>query len=277
VQERLQLASDLSTAIAQQQLMLQYQPVVDLLDGSIVGAEALVRWNHPKRGLIMPGEFVSVAEDNGLGLELGRWVMRTAISQMSQWTGKVSERFVLHINVSPIELRQVGLCDFVASLLNEYSVQPGSLALEVSETGLMTGDVVGLETLAALRSYGVRIEIDDFGVGYSSISYLRDLPIHTVKLDRSLIADIEVDQRQRRMAGAIFQLVEAVGLGSIVEGVETEGQAECLIGLGYRLAQGFLFAPGLSPDDLTELLGGGPTPYAWASPTGRRLHRRADE
>jgi len=256
VQQRLQLASELATAIGEHQLILHYQPVVDLTDGAIIGAEALVRWNHPQRGLVSPAEFVGVAEDNGLGVELGRWVMDTAVSQMAEWSGVARDEFVMHVNVSSAELRQVGFSDQVLALLRRHGVSPTALALEVSETGLMTGDVAGLETLSQLRSLGISIEIDDFGTGYSSISYLRDLPIETVKLDRALIADIEIDDRQRRMAGAILQLIDSVGLAAIVEGVETAGQLRCLIDLGYRMAQGFLFAPALQAAEFNELLTG---------------------
>lgn len=267
VQQRLQLASDLSNALSLHQLVLRYQPVVNLADGSIAGVEALVRWNHPERGMILPADFVSVAEDNGLGLELGRWVLQTAISQLAEWADAVSDRFVMHVNVSPTELRQAGLCGFVAAQLDRYAVSAQALALEVSETGLMTGDVAGMDTLVELRALGVRIEIDDFGTGYSSISYLRDLPIQTVKVDRTLIMDIENDEKQRRMAGAIFQLIDAVGLDSIVEGVETEGQLSCLIQVGYQLAQGFLFAPGLDVHEMTMLLTGDLYPFRLAAMT----------
>lgn len=261
VQQRLQLASELATAIGEHQLILHYQPVVDLRDGAIIGVEALVRWNHPRRGLVLPADFVGVAEDNGIGLELGRWVMDTAVSQMAEWSGLVSHDFVMHVNVSSAELRQAGLSQHVLALLRRHAVSPAALALEVSETGLMTGDVAGLDTLSQLRSMGVGIEIDDFGTGYSSISYLRDLPIETVKLDRALIADIETDDRQRRMAGAILQLIESVGLAAIVEGVETAGQLKCLTDLGYRMAQGFLFAPALEVAELSELLTGDRRPF----------------
>jgi EAL domain-containing protein (putative c-di-GMP-specific phosphodiesterase class I) len=242
-------------------LILHYQPVVDLRDGAIIGVEALVRWNHPRRGLVLPADFVGVAEDNGIGLELGRWVMDTAVSQMAEWSGLVSHDFVMHVNVSSAELRQAGLSQHVLALLRRHAVSPAALALEVSETGLMTGDVAGLDTLSQLRSMGVGIEIDDFGTGYSSISYLRDLPIETVKLDRALIADIETDDRQRRMAGAILQLIESVGLAAIVEGVETAGQLKCLTDLGYRMAQGFFFAPALEVAELSELLTGDRRPF----------------
>lgn len=253
--ERLQIASELGAAAGLGQLRLYYQPIVELASGLIVGAEALVRWVHPERGVLVPAEFLTVAEDSGHIIELGHWVVQAAIAQLRIWSDLAPDSaFQLHINLSPVELRWPGLADFVRTMLQNYSVNPKSLALEISETGLMTGDVVGLETLLALKKMGVGIEIDDFGTGYSSISYLRRLPIDTVKVDQSLIKDIGTDAQQTTFVAAILNLIESVGLRTIVEGIETSTQMEQLMRLRCLYGQGYLFSEPVPADDMTTLL-----------------------
>ncbi len=254
VQDRLQLASDLATAIPAGELTLHYQPVVNLDTRAIVGAEALVRWLHPTRGLIMPSQFISVAEDSGLVAEMGRWVTEAAISQLAEWRDVLPERFQVHVAISSIALRRRGLDEFVADVLHRHHLEPNRLVLEILETGLTTGEVTSMETLVDLRRSGVHIEVADFGIGYSSISYLRGLPLDGVKVNRSLIADIETDERQRRFVGAIFQLIDSVGLRAIVEGVESDEQADQLRHLGYRFAQGPLFGQPMAVAAMTARL-----------------------
>ena len=253
--ERLQIASELGAAVAGGQLMLLYQPIVELSSKQLVGAEALVRWKHPQRGLLTPVEFLSVAEDSGYIIELGRWVLRTAIRQLRDWSQTPDGApFQLHVNLSPVEVRWPGMAQYVLDTLDEYGVDPHRLALEISETALMTGDVAGIEALIALREHGVGIEIDDFGTGYSSISYLRRLPIDTVKMDRTLIADIGVDARQVAFVSAILRLIESVGLQTIVEGIESAEESEALQELGCRYGQGHHFSEPIAPTELGWML-----------------------
>jgi diguanylate cyclase (GGDEF)-like protein len=257
--ERLQIASELAAAIAHDQLTLLYQPIVDMATERIVGAEALVRWDHPERGLLSPADFISVAEDSGYIIELGRWVLRTAIGQLNSWSQTLGDpSFQLHVNLSPVEVRWPGMAQFVLNTLEQLAVDPSRLALEISETGLMTGDLVGIEALLMLRRSGVGIEIDDFGTGYSSISYLRRLPIDTVKMDRTLIADIADDPAQISFVSAILRLIESVGLRTVVEGIETAEQAIMLQQLGCRYALGHHFSEPVSADELGWLLAGSP-------------------
>lgn len=259
--ERLQVASELAAAIASGQLTLLYQPIIEIGTGRVVGAEALVRWDHPERGLLSPVDFISVAEDSGYIIELGRWVLRTAVGQLSTWLGVVDDpRFQLHVNLSPVEVRWPGMAQFVLDALEQHAVDPSRLALEISETGLMTGDLVPIEALLALRASGVSIEIDDFGTGYSSISYLRRLPIDTVKLDRTLIADMAADRQQVGFVSAILRLVESVGLQTVAEGVETAEQAAVLQELGCLYGQGHFFSEPVTADDLGWLLARTPSP-----------------
>ncbi|WP_395725504.1 putative bifunctional diguanylate cyclase/phosphodiesterase [Nakamurella sp.] len=239
---RLQIASELGSAVAQDQLRLMYQPIVDLRSGVPVGAEALVRWQHPTRGLLQPVDFIGVAESSGHIVDIGHWVLRTAIAELEHWPDRPSrESFKVHVNLLPVEVRWPGLAELVADTLREHAVPAGQLVLEISETGLMTGDIGDLEALLALRRLGSAIAIDDFGTGYSSISYLRRLPIDSVKVDQSLIADITTDPTQVRFVGAILQLIEAAGLAAVVEGIESVEQMNRLTELGCRYGQGFLF------------------------------------
>jgi len=252
--ERLQIASELGTAIANAELELYYQPIVELDSGRIIGAEALVRWAHPQRGLLLPAEFITVAEDSGHIIELGHWVVQASIAQLQNWTAEFPQPFQLHVNLSPVEVRWPGIAQFIRQTLQECAVVPGRLALEISETGLMTGDVAGIEALMELRDLGVGIEIDDFGTGYSSISYLRRLPIDTVKVDQSLISDIANDRQQVTFVGAILRLIESVGLRSIVEGIETIDQMDQLRRLGCLYGQGHFFSKAVPAAELTRLL-----------------------
>ncbi len=252
--ERLQVASELGPAIVNRELELHYQPIVELESGRIIGAEALVRWAHPERGLLLPVEFMTVAEDSGHIIELGHWVVRAGIAQLHNWSEQFSQPFQLHVNLSPVEVRWPGVSRFIRETLQECAVIPDRLALEISETGLMTGDVAGLEALMELRDLGVGIEIDDFGTGYSSISYLRRLPIDTVKVDQSLIREIATDRKQVAFVGAILRLIESVGLRSIVEGIETVDQMDQLRRLGCLYGQGHFFSKAVPAAELTRLL-----------------------
>ncbi len=237
---RLQIASELGAAIDDNQLRLDYQPIIDLQAGEIVGVEALVRWQHPTRGRLMPADFIAVAEDSGHIIELGHWVLDTVIERLGRSPRVASDpRFKAYVNLLPVEVRWSGLVDLIADRLHKHKVPAGRLVLEISETGLMTGDVGGLESLIALRQLGVGTAIDDFGTGYSSISYLRRLPVDMVKVDQSLIADITTDEAQVRFVGAILHLIEAAGLDAVVEGIESVDQMDRLVALGCRYGQGY--------------------------------------
>ncbi len=256
VQRRLRVVSELGSAIHNGQLRLTYQPIVELETERTSGVEALVRWHHPHRGLIMPDEFIQVAEDSGLVVDLGHWVSEIALAQLAQWEKLLGNNpdFRVHLNVSPVELRRPGLSEFLRETLDKHGVPTRRLALEISETALMSDDVGGLEALRGLESLGASLEIDDFGTGYSSIAYLRRLPIDTVKVDRSLIVDIPADTEQSRFVGAILQLIKSVGLNAVVEGVETRKQAELLKGLGCTHAQGYFFGRPMSGEYMTQRL-----------------------
>jgi diguanylate cyclase (GGDEF)-like protein len=253
---RSQLVDDLRAAIKEDALTLYYQPVVELDTGRVEGMEALVRWNHPTRGFIMPDEFIPLAEEAGLISELGLWVLRTAVWQLRKWidASLVDSVFSVRINISATDLQSLQFIEDVRNVLKETGVRPEQVVLELTEVAIVKGNELDRYSLGGLRGLGVGIEIDDFGTGYSSISYLRRLPVDRVKVDRSLITGLETDPSQPALVAAVLQLVRACGLEAVWEGVETAEQAEILRGLGCRSAQGYYFGRPVPPDQIPALL-----------------------
>ena len=243
VQERSRITAELRTAADGGQLALLYQPVIELASGKVTGVEALIRWHHPVHGTIMPDNFISIAEETGLILELGRWVLHEGIAQLGRWKQQAPQLtdFRLHINLSAAELLRSDLVADVTETLANNEIEPSRLVLEITESVLMSRRTVEQQVLEKLRAVGVGLQIDDFGTGYSSISYLRDLPADTVKVDRSLINNLETDHRQQKFVAAILQLISAAELEAIVEGIETAGQAASLQAMGCLYGQGYYF------------------------------------
>ncbi len=252
--QRLQMVSELRQAISDGQLSLRYQPIVRLADGRIVGAEALIRWDHPTRGLTLPNNFIALAEESGLISDLGQWVLRTGLADLAQWGATVPDlgEFALHVNITATELRRHGLIDHVQRILDDFGTPPSRLALEVSGSTMITGDVSAMQALVELKELGVSIEIDDFGTGYSSIAYLRELPVNAVKVDKSLVAAIGKDDAQNAFVRAVLQLIESVGLRAIVEGIETANQVGELLRAGAVYGQGYYFS---MPVDARQIAG----------------------
>lgn len=253
---RVRLAEELHGAITGGQLVVHYQSIVDLVSGLTTGVEALVRWRHPTRGLLVPSDFIGVAEDTGLITALDRWVLHTAVAQLATWraTALGAGKFVLHVNISPVELRTPRFADDVVGCLDRHGVSATDLMLEVTETQLMGEDAQTVAALEALRAAGIGMAIDDFGTGYSSIGYLRRMFLDVVKIDRSLITGLDTDRHQHRVAAAILAIVDAFGLEAVAEGVETAGQAERLRALGCRYGQGYHWGRPVPADAMTALL-----------------------
>ena len=253
---RSQLVEDLRAAIRSDALTLYYQPVVDLASRRLEGVEALVRWNHPSRGFIMPDEFIPLAEEAGLISELGNWVLRTAVRQLRAWidASVVDSRFSVRINISATDLQSLQFIEDVRNVLKETGVRPEQVVLELTEVAIVKGNELDRYSLAGLRGLGIGIEIDDFGTGYSSISYLRRLPVDRVKVDRSLISGLGTDPSQPALVAAVLQLVRACGLEAVWEGVETAEQAEILRDLGCSSAQGYFFSRPVPPEEIPGLL-----------------------
>jgi len=253
---RSQLVDDLRAAIKNDALTLHYQPVVELATGRVEGVEALVRWNHPTRGFVMPDEFIPLAEEAGLISELGLWVLRTAVHQLRSWmdASLVDTTFSVRINISATDLQSLQFIEDVRTVLKETGVRPEQVVLELTEVAIVKGNELDRYSLGGLRGLGVGIEIDDFGTGYSSISYLRRLPVDRVKVDRSLISGLGTDPSQPELVAAVLQLVRACGLEAVWEGVETAEQAEILRGLGCLSAQGYYFGRPVPPEQIPGVL-----------------------
>ncbi|MGR0159208.1 putative bifunctional diguanylate cyclase/phosphodiesterase [Paenarthrobacter nitroguajacolicus] len=256
-QMRNQLVGELKEAIAGSQLVLYYQPIIRLDTREIEGVEALVRWNHPSRGMIMPDEFIPIAEETGMISDLGGWVLRTAVEQLKQWrTNPVTagHNFSMRINVSAADLQRLEFIEDVRDALASAGLDPSLLVLELTESAVIQGNDLDRYTLNSLRRLGVGLEIDDFGTGYSSISYLRQLPVDTVKVDRTLLSALGSDPAQPALLAAVLQLIRACGLAAVWEGVETAEQADYLLSIGCTSGQGYYFSRPLPEAQLTEQL-----------------------
>ena len=261
--QRMSLESELRDAVDRNELFLHYQPKVDLRTRAILGFEALLRWRHPLRGLVPPDEFIPLAEESDLIVEIGRFTLRESIRQLASWRslGLVSPTATVAVNLSAKQFRDRGLVDCVERKLSLYKLPPECLSLEVTESTLIVDSVAALEVLQRLRAIGVGLDLDDFGTGYSSLSYLQRFPFHALKIDRTFIRRIEDDRDASAIAGSIVALGQALNLKTIAEGVETQQQAILLRGMGCDCAQGYLFAKPLPPESLVALLRANPQPY----------------
>jgi diguanylate cyclase (GGDEF)-like protein len=254
--ERLRLEMDLRRAIERDQLLLYYQPVVSLASGSVVAVEALIRWQHPERGLIPPLDFIPVAERTGLIGEIGRWVIARACEQLKRWEedfGNNAPQSVW-INVSPKQFAQRDLASQVRQLFQSHACEPRRIKFEITESIMLEDVDLAMNTLGELRTLGVQVYMDDFGTGYSSLTYLGRLPIDGIKVDRSFVSQMGRDGRQAQLVGTIVTLIRNLGLEPIAEGVETDEQAHRLREMGCTFAQGFVFCRPLPPADLEALL-----------------------
>jgi diguanylate cyclase (GGDEF)-like protein/PAS domain S-box-containing protein len=236
-------------------LVLHYQPIVELPTRRIVGAEALVRWNHPTRGLVMPDQFIPIAEETGLIVPLGAWVLRQAAAQLRAWQRRPGHQsMTMAVNLSALQLASAALPELVAAVLVEADVAPQSIELEITESVLMDDAPATVRILEGLKALGVRLSVDDFGTGYSSLSYLKRFPVDTLKIDQSFIAGLSDDQNDTAIVKAILSLSTALNLTTVAEGVETELHADTLLELGCRFGQGYLFAHPAAGTDIDALL-----------------------
>jgi diguanylate cyclase (GGDEF)-like protein/PAS domain S-box-containing protein len=253
--QRLELRSALDQALADGAFRLQYQPIVTLVDGRTVGFEALMRWHHPTRGLILPGDFIDVAEDSGLIVPIGDWVLERAVGDAVRWMRAAPRTpAYLSINVSARQFRTPGFVDKIRQELIVAGLPPRRLMLEITESLLLRDDEQIWSDLSALRDIGVRVAIDDFGTGYSSLSHLRQVPVDVIKIDKSFIDTMSVSEQQRALVEGIVRLAHTLGLEVVAEGVQRSGDRELLVRVGCRLGQGFLFASPMDEPDVVEWL-----------------------
>jgi diguanylate cyclase (GGDEF)-like protein/PAS domain S-box-containing protein len=255
IQDRLQLKADLASAVtAGDQFELHYQPIVALDSGAIVGFEALVRWNHPTRGMIAPNDFIPLAEETLAIVPIGRWVLREACRQGRRWLDASGRDLTFAVNVSARQLDADCLIDDVRAALDESDLEPERLVIEVTESELMTNIERAVTTLAALRELGVRIAIDDFGTGYSSLSQLQSLPVDILKVDRVFAGKLRENSHDAGLLRAVLEIGESLQLSTIAEGIETPQQWEELKALDCPLGQGYLFAKPMPDVQVDALL-----------------------
>jgi EAL domain-containing protein (putative c-di-GMP-specific phosphodiesterase class I) len=251
--ERLKLESALRSAIQNEQLCLVYQPKVDLTTWSVVGVEALLRWRHPSRGWISPTEFIPIAEETGLIVALGEWVIDKVCRQLEDWQAKGLD-INIAINVSGEQFRAADFANLVLQAARKRGVRPGNLELEITESLLMRNVDETIAALTAVREAGIRVSVDDFGTGYSSLSYLKDFPLDSVKIDRSFVRDLHESKDDAAICAAIIAMARELNLKIIAEGVESEEQLEFLRRQGCDQIQGFIFSKPLLPAALEKLL-----------------------
>ncbi|TCO79640.1 PAS domain S-box-containing protein/diguanylate cyclase (GGDEF)-like protein [Plasticicumulans lactativorans] len=252
--ERLSLENSLRVALERREFRLVYQPQVDAASGALLGCEALLRWRHPERGPVSPATFIPVAEDAGLIVPIGTWVLREACRQLQAWRQQGRMLLPVAINVSPLQMQQANWAGTVAAVLRESGIPPTLVELEVTESALLDDIDAAVEAVATLKRTGVKVAIDDFGTGYSSLSYLRRLALDKLKIDRSFVRELPDKVDDIEIVKVIIQLARTLGLRTLAEGVETEGQRACLVACGCEQIQGYLFAPPLEADEFCELL-----------------------
>jgi diguanylate cyclase (GGDEF)-like protein len=252
----LSLQQDLALALERDELVVHYQPLINLRSGAIVGAEALVRWLHPERGLIPPGDFIPIAEQTGQIEALGDFVLQQACEQAVRWS-VAGHGLTMSVNVAAAQLRSGTFVDTVTRVLAATGLPHSQLCLEITESSLMTANTALLDDLAELRSAGVHLALDDFGTGYSSLSYLQQLPCDELKIDRSFVSRLADDNREMHLVAAIVAMARALGLTVVAEGIETDEQQRMLTALGCHQAQGFLFSRPVPEAEFRALLDAG--------------------
>ena len=254
--DRLHFENDLRDALDHGELTLSYQPTVSLESGRVIGVEALLRWTHPERGEVGPSQFVPVAEESGLIVPLGAWVLNEAIGQAATWLHDVPDHphFLLSVNLSPRQLAAPGLVPLVRGLLERHGWPAEYLALELTENILLDDVDTTIEVLRSLKALGVRLAVDDFGTGYSSLSYLERFPFDIVKIDQSFVEGLGSTGGGLAITAAVVLMARSLGLVTVAEGVETRGQSAVLQSLGCDWGQGYHFARPLPAAEAGALL-----------------------
>jgi predicted signal transduction protein with EAL and GGDEF domain len=254
VHETLEMEADLRRALERAELLLHYQPKVDLATGRITGAEALLRWQHPQRGLVAPGMFIPLAEETGLILPIGEWVLATACAQVRTWQRLGLDAVPVAVNLSARQFRKSDLAETVHRILRESGIAPRMLELELTESMIMRDPQVAAAAMQQLKALGVRLALDDFGTGYSSLNYLRRFSVDCLKIDRSFISDAASDPSAASVATSIVAIAHSLGLRSVAEGVETKEQLDFLRDCGCDSLQGYYFSRPVPAAEFAVLL-----------------------
>jgi predicted signal transduction protein with EAL and GGDEF domain len=265
--ERLRLETDLARALEREEFVVFYQPIVSLATRRIDGLEALVRWRHPKLGLLAPSRFIGIAEETGLVVPLGRWVMREACRQMREWDERLpgADRLAVSVNITAREFSDPFFVDDVAAMLDEMGLEPSRLKIEILETTLLESSEEVVDALRRLRELGVSLVLDDFGTGYSALSYLQNFPLHTIKVDRAFVQRMGTDQDSHELVRALVSMASTLAMDVTAEGIETADQLDRLTALDCRRGQGFFFSRPLDAAAVERWLVSAETPAEPAS------------
>jgi diguanylate cyclase (GGDEF)-like protein/PAS domain S-box-containing protein len=253
---QMQLENDLRRALEREEFRVYYQPIVSLTTGRLAGFEALMRWQHPERGMVSPGDFIPIAEETGLILPMGKWILREACRQLSEWQKKYPQyrRLSMSVNLSSRQFSQRGTIDLLKDVLEETGLNPALLKLEITETAIMENTESAMEILGTLKKMGVQLSVDDFGTGYSSLGYLYRFPMDVLKIDRSFISRVDTDGEKLELVRTIITLAWNLGMDVIAEGVETTKQLAQLKMLKCEYGQGYLFSKPMSAQHTEEFL-----------------------
>lgn len=252
----LQLENALRYALERDEFSLHYQPQISMQDGRIIGAEALLRWQHPRLGMVSPAEFIPIAESSGQILQIGEWVLRTAAHQMKSWMDSGLEPMIIGVNLSAVQFRNPNLPELVTQILDSVKLPPQYLELELTEGVAMDDPLGAIAVMDSLHERGIRVSIDGFGTGYSSLSYLKRFRVYKLKIDQSFVRDITDDPEDKAIVSAIISLASSLGLQTIAEGVETEGQLAFLREQGCNEVQGYYFSKPLPAEKFEAFLRG---------------------
>lgn len=254
VLKRLTLENDLRKALENKEFMLYYQPKINVKTRKIIGIEALLRWKHPERGIVLPLDFISVAEETGFIVPIGEWVLHTACSQNKEWQKTGFEPMSIAVNISFRQFEQENLLPTIISTLHKVDMSPQTLELEITESTLMKNPEKTISTLKELKDMGVKISIDDFGTGYSSLEYLKRIPLNSLKIAYPFVRNILISPEDKAIIKTIIAIAHSMELKVIAEGVETEQQLTFLRKLGCDEVQGYLFSRPLPADECAKLL-----------------------
>ena len=254
VQRRKAMENELRDSLVANQLVLHFQPQIDLLSGRLVGAEALIRWNHPTRGLVYPGEFIPVAEQCGLITPIGQWVIGAAFLQARHWQKSLDERFRISINLSAVQFRQKNLVQRISDMVEATEVNPANIEFEITESMLMENPDQAVRAMRGLAEQGFSLAIDDFGTGFSSLAYLKKFPVDCLKIDKSFVSDMMDDPDYATITSSIIKLAHSLNLRVVAEGVETSQQASFLLGEQCDLVQGYFYGKPVAAEELGKKL-----------------------
>jgi EAL domain-containing protein (putative c-di-GMP-specific phosphodiesterase class I) len=254
VSRRVLLEEQMHGALSRAEFSLRYQIKVEITSGRIIGTEALLRWHNAELGEVSPLEFIPIAEQTGLIVNIGRFVITEALGVAVKWQRMLGHSFTIAVNLSPRQFRDPNLVSFIENAIHQSEIPAASLELEITEGVLMSGHTYINDALKALNDLGVNITMDDFGTGYSSLSYLRSYPFDVIKIDREFINDLTRDPRDRELVNAAIAMAHGLGLKVVAEGVETEAQLKYLSDCGCDYGQGYLFSKPVTSEEITEIL-----------------------